>query len=389
MNENNVPTINNEKKHSKDVQFTNESLIKFIEKIHQNIRDNYDFVSTVSMMAKENNFTDDEKEIINVFGDEWRTTYAGKICIINKEYKNKTKNSERYTWIIAGNSLKFKEELSNKGENDRPCGTFYIEENNGMTPHVIQIKGFKDGNFDNSTAGTVSNITTDIVYADSLGTNNSHIPEGYIDNLHVKSLDIKDPLSGLRSTGNLIITSTQEAKRNPNSPNVNKIVSDINNLQGSIRTLGGIAAGKSIMGYRVHGAVFNDYAEYRHTEQIQPGRCVIETGKGDLVLSDKRLQLGANIISDTFGFSIGKTQYANTPIAVCGRVLAYTYECRELFKPGQAVCSGPNGTISRMTRDEIRCWPDAIVGYVSEIPDYDEWGSDNIKVDGRIWIKVH
>ena len=159
-------------------------------------------------------------------------------------------------------------------------------------------------------------------------------------------------------------------------------------LQGSIITAGGISAAKSIMGYRVHGAVFNDYAEFRHTENVKPGMCVIEDGKGGLAPSTKRLELGANIVSDTYGFSIGETSYANTPIAVCGRVLAYPWEHRELFKPGEAVCSGPNGTISRMTRDEIRYWPDAIVGYVSEIPDYEEWGSDKVKVNGRIWIKV-
>jgi len=69
-------------------------------------------------------------------------------------------------------------------------------------------------------------------------------------------------------------------------------------------------------------------------------------------------------------------------------VLAYPLEGRSSFKPGQAVCSGPNGTISVMTRDEIKEWPDAIIGYVSEIPVYKYWGSDNIEVDGRIWIKV-
>jgi hypothetical protein len=41
-----------------------------------------------------------------------------------------------------------------------------------------------------------------------------------------------------------------------------------------------------------------------------------------------------------------------------------------------------------MTREEIREWPDAIVGYVSEIPVYKYWGSDNIEINGRIWIKV-
>lgn len=139
---------------------------------------------------------------------------------------------------------------------------------------------------------------------------------------------------------------------------------------------------------KVRGAVFNDYAEYRESLVKEPGRCVIETGYGDLELSTKRLQLGGNIISDTFGFSIGETDKAETPIAVCGRVLAYPYEDRYKFTAGAAVCSGPNGTISLMTREEIREWPDAIIGYVSEIPEYKEWGTDKIQVNNRIWIKI-
>ena len=139
---------------------------------------------------------------------------------------------------------------------------------------------------------------------------------------------------------------------------------------------------------KVRGAVFNDYAEYRESLVKEPGRCVIETGYGDLELSTKRLQLGGNIISDTFGFSVGETDKAETPIAVCGRVLAYPYENRYKFTAGAAVCSGPNGTVSLMTREEIREWPDAIIGYVSEIPEYKEWGTDKIQVNNRIWIKL-
>ena len=139
---------------------------------------------------------------------------------------------------------------------------------------------------------------------------------------------------------------------------------------------------------KVRGAVFNDYAEYRESLIKEPGRCVIETGYGDLELSTKRLQLGGSIISDTFGFSIGETDKAKTPIAVCGRVLAYPYEDRYKFTAGAAVCSGPNGTVSLMTREEIREWPDAIIGYVSEIPEYKEWGTDKIQVNNRIWIKI-
>lgn len=139
---------------------------------------------------------------------------------------------------------------------------------------------------------------------------------------------------------------------------------------------------------KVRGAVFNDYAEYRESLIKEPGRCVVETGCGDLELSTKRLQLGGNIVSDTFGFSIGETNKAQTPIAVCGRVLAYPYEDKYKFTAGAAVCSGPNGTISLMTREEIKEWPDAIIGYVSEIPEYKEWGTDKIQINNRIWIKL-
>lgn len=146
----------------------------------------------------------------------------------------------------------------------------------------------------------------------------------------------------------------------------------------------------------IYGAVFNDYAEYREVkEEIEPGRCVIETGHGDLTLCNKRLAPGAEIVSDTYGFAIGQTEKYNTPIASSGRVLAYTYEDRDEFKPGDAVCSGPNGTISRMTREEIREWPDRIIGTVSEIPEYEIWQAGdvkenpiNVKVNGRIWIRI-
>lgn len=140
---------------------------------------------------------------------------------------------------------------------------------------------------------------------------------------------------------------------------------------------------------QVYGAVWNDYAEYRKTkEYIQPGYCVVETGKGDLIKSFERLQPGANIVSDTFGFAIGETEQTKTPLAVSGRVLAYPYEDRDSYQAGDPVCSGPNGTISKMTREEVREYPDRIIGTVSEIPDYEVWGTGNVKVNNRIWIKV-
>lgn len=151
----------------------------------------------------------------------------------------------------------------------------------------------------------------------------------------------------------------------------------------------GGAINGTIRAGQVYGAVWNDYAEYRQTKKhIQPGYCVIETGKGDLIKSSERLQPGANIVSDTFGFAIGETEQTKTPIAVSGRVLAYPYEDRDSYQAGDPVCSGPNGTISKMTREEVREYPDRIIGTVSEIPNYEVWGTGNVKVNNRIWIKV-
>lgn len=148
----------------------------------------------------------------------------------------------------------------------------------------------------------------------------------------------------------------------------------------------------------LHGAAWNDYAEYRKNNEAEkymqePGRCVSENGDGTLSLTTSRLQRGCEIISDTFGFTIGEDQDNNisTPIAVSGRVLAYPYESREEFAKhiGYPVCSGPNGTVSIMSYEEEFKYPSRIIGTISEIPNYEYWGSgDGIEVKGRVWIRV-
>ena len=133
------------------------------------------------------------------------------------------------------------------------------------------------------------------------------------------------------------------------------------------------------------GAAWNDYAEFRSATAVEPGRCVCERGDGTLELSQERLQPAPALISDTFGFAIGETETCTVPIAVSGRVLAYLNP-KEEVKAGDPVCAGPAGTVSVMTRDEVREYPDRIVGIVSEIPTYEEW--NGVKVNGRIWIKI-
>ena len=139
---------------------------------------------------------------------------------------------------------------------------------------------------------------------------------------------------------------------------------------------------------QVFGAVWNDFAEFRKSSETEPGRVICENGDGTLSCSHKRLQPGAMVISDTYGFAIGQTKECNTPVAVAGRVLAYPYEDWWTFEPGEPVCSGPNGTVSKMTRREVKKYPERIIGTVSELPIYETWGEHNINVNGRIWIRI-
>ena len=151
----------------------------------------------------------------------------------------------------------------------------------------------------------------------------------------------------------------------------------------------------TITANKVYGAVWNDYAEYRWVlkhpdtdEPIQAGRCVAENGNDSMSLTNARLQAGVRIVSDTYGMCMGETEKAKTPVAVCGRVLAYPFERKVAFNIGDPVCSGPNGTVSKMSREEAMMYPERIVGTVVSKPTYKEWGPNKIPVNGRIWIQV-
>lgn len=139
----------------------------------------------------------------------------------------------------------------------------------------------------------------------------------------------------------------------------------------------------------LYGAVWNDYAEYRdQEEEIKPGYCVRSQRNGKLCLATERLDACDGVVSDTFGFAIGETDECQTPIAVSGRVLVYVYGNREEYEVGDCLCAGPSGLAYKMTREEIKEYPDRIIGIVSEIPEYEVWGTGEVLVDGRIWIRV-
>ena len=139
---------------------------------------------------------------------------------------------------------------------------------------------------------------------------------------------------------------------------------------------------------KFYGAVWNDYAEYREGDSIEPGYVMVETGDDTVKKSSERLEPFAGVSSDTFGFAIGQTDQAKTPIAVSGRVLVHPLRPRDEYKPGDCVCAAAGGKVDIMTREEIQKYPDRIVGTVSSVPQYEVWGQDSVPVNGRIWIKV-
>ena len=274
-------------------------------------------------------------------------------------------------------------------------------------------------NLDSTTTGKLSSLTENSISLGVTGTlpianggTGATTPENVLINLGITAtaaeLNILDgatiTINGNTITGNLTGTATNAT----NATNSSKLYVNTTSADTNYYILGATGTGNQSV-YRalnssgtanttgvyfngvtgvLFGAAWNDYAEFRQSNELEAGRVVCETGKGDLILSTERLQPGAEIISDTFGFAIGETDKCKTPIAASGRVLAYTFENRYEFKAGDAVCAAPGGTVSKMTRDEIINYPDRIIGTVSEIPEYDTWGQSNIKVNNRIWIRI-
>ena len=161
---------------------------------------------------------------------------------------------------------------------------------------------------------------------------------------------------------------------------------------GTMVVTGGVGVSGNIYAANVYGAVWNDFAEFREGPANIPGYVFSEVGDDTIELSHRRLQPGSMICSDTYGFAIGETDKAITPIAVAGRVLAHPMEDREEYRYhiGGFVGASENGRVTIMTPDEVRNYPESIIGTISAVPDYEEWGAEGhkVRVDGRVWIKV-
>lgn len=139
---------------------------------------------------------------------------------------------------------------------------------------------------------------------------------------------------------------------------------------------------------KVYGAVFNDYAEYRKCEaHIDPGYIVTEDGNDCIKLCTTKKNKGKLfVVTDTYGTCIGE-KIDSVPVALTGRVLVH-YDHKRNIKIGDYVGCNDKGQARKMSKIEAFLHPERVVGTVSSIPDYDTWGTDNVKVDGRIWINI-
>ena len=270
-----------------------------------------------------------------------------------------------------------------------PKAIYMTEADNGV--NIDELKTY----IDNADATTLNSAKT---YSDNADATTLNSAKTYSDNADTATLN-----SAKTYSDNADTTTLNSAKTYSNNnflklsggtvtgvTTFTNTTASTSTTTGAVKISGGLGVAGNIYANKVYGAVWNDYAECRESNEfIDAGYVVKENGDDTLSLADGRLIYGCSIVSDTFGFMIGETDKAHTPIAVSGRVLAYPYENREVFRYniGCFVCSGPNGTVSLMNKEEVWNHPEAIIGQVSAVPDYEYWGN-NVKVNGRVWIKV-
>lgn len=153
---------------------------------------------------------------------------------------------------------------------------------------------------------------------------------------------------------------------------------------------GNLSCAGNITAAKVYNAVFNDYAEYRLCkERIKAGYIVTEDETNcDFVKLCKTKKTKAKLfaVSDTFGNCMGVNKNS-VSVALSGRVLLYM-ETKKNFKVGDYIGCSKNGRGRKLSRIEALFYPKRILGTVSSIPTYKTWGSDNVNVDGRIWVNL-
>ena len=271
-----------------------------------------------------------------------------------------------------------------------PKAIYMTEADNGV--NIDELKTY----IDNADATTLNSAKT---YSDNADATTLNSAKTYSDNADTTTLN-----SAKTYSDNADATTLNSAKTYSNNnflklsggtvtgvTTFSNTTASTSTTTGAVKISGGLGVAGNIYANKVYGAVWNDYAEYREgPDFILPGEIVCEKGDDTLVLCNEDCAAGCYIVSDTFGFAIGQTKKANLPVAVSGRVLAYTAEDRIIYKDaiGRPVCGTKGGRIRLMTNEEAMQFPWKILGTVSSVPEYKTWGEKEVEVNGRVWIKA-
>lgn len=141
---------------------------------------------------------------------------------------------------------------------------------------------------------------------------------------------------------------------------------------------------------KIYNAVFNDYAEYRKSRlKVAPGKIVVDGGNDEVKpCVTKRNKGKLFAVTDTYGTCMGDKE-GSVPVALAGRVLVYV-EDKHKLKVGDYIGCNKNAIGRKISKLEAFLFPNRVLGTVSSIPDYDEWGKEpfKVKVNGRVWINV-
>ena len=141
---------------------------------------------------------------------------------------------------------------------------------------------------------------------------------------------------------------------------------------------------------KVWNAVWNDVADFQklyYNEEIVFGKCYYDTSDG-LKICNKRCQKSVvGIASNTFGFGLGAGSDNAIPIGVVGWTLAFV---DNEYEPGTPLTNTENGTLTEMTLQEKRDYPERLVAIYKKIENKQKWGvpGKEINVNGRHWVKI-
>lgn len=159
----------------------------------------------------------------------------------------------------------------------------------------------------------------------------------------------------------------------------------------ALKVDGNIYADGNISGYKVFHAVWNDISdaiEVQDDLEIEPGFCYMFDGI-TYKKTEEYCQKGVlGIHSDTAGDILGrKGKHKELDIAIGGFVLAHV---DDIYESGTPLTCGPDGCLTEMKREDVREYPERLVGTYWKPEPEDFWGSENgkIPVNGRQWIKI-